>query len=160
MFASSVNCNNLSTRTINRSHASPSTSDSISNYPATHLHPPPPAATASREHLNSVGLNLCMQKTAAGVQCCSAAGCCMTSVMCLYRVMNEKKCSQGQSWEFQSYIMAISLWVDLGDASNTSMWNEWIITQQESPAVSLHLAARLEISTPGKNGALCAELGS
>ena len=40
---------------------------------STHLPPPPPAATASREHLNSVGLNLCMKKTAAGVQCCSGA---------------------------------------------------------------------------------------
>ena len=71
---------------------------------STHLHPPPPAATASREHLNSVGLNVCMQKTAAGVQrVCSAAGCCMTSVMCLCRVMNEEKCSQGQSWDLQSY---------------------------------------------------------
>ena len=69
---------------------------------STHLPPPPPAATASREHLNSVGLNVCMQKTAAGVQCCSAAGCCMTSVMCLCRVMNEEKCSQGQSWDLQS----------------------------------------------------------
>ena len=86
---------------------------------STHLHPPPPpppAATASREHLNSVGLNVCMKKTAAGVQCCSAAGCCMTSVMCLCRVMNEEKCSQGQSWDLQSYHYE---WI-LGDVSDTS----------------------------------------
>ena len=126
---------------------------------STHLHPPPPpAATASREHLNSVGLNVCMQKTAAGVQCCSAAGCCMTSVMCLCRVMNEEKCSQGQSWELQSCHYQ---WI-LGDVFYHLyiQWNECISISTEFPPVSLHLAARLEISTPGKNGALCVELGS
>ena len=125
---------------------------------STHLHPPPPAATASREHLNSVGLNVCMQKTAAGVQVCSAAGCCMTSVMCLCRVMNEEKCSQGQSWDLQSYHYQ---WI-LGDVSYHLyiQWNECISISTEFPPVSPHLAARLEISTPGKNGALCVELGS
>ena len=48
----------------------------------------------------------------------------------------------------------------------TSKWNEMSgsasARSKEFPSVSLHLAARLEISTPGKNGALCvvAELGS
>ena len=113
---------------------------------STHLHPPPPpppAATASREHLNSVRLNLCMQKTAAGVQYCSAAGCCMTSVMCLCRVMNEEKCSQGQSWELQ---ICHYQWI-LGNVSYHLyiQWNECISISTEIPPVSLHLAARLEI---------------
>ena len=162
MFASSVNCNNLSTRTIKRSHASPSTSDSISNYPD--LHPPSPSSSCchSLQRASEQCRVKCLHAEncsgCAVLQCCSAGGCCMASVMCLCRVMNEEKCSQGQSWDLQSYHYQ---WI-LGDVSYHLyiQWNECISISTEFPPVSLHLAARLEISTPGKNGALCVELGS